>query len=133
MSSVFIHSTQTEKTCRLTEFMLKSCVLCFKSPVSPIHLLPQSLDFGGFEVVVVRHPAVDGSFGGKFNDPIGGRLYKGMVIGSHQHRSIEINDCIVEGCDRFKVQMVGRFVHNQQVGILEHHPRYHAADFLATR
>ena len=56
-----------------------------------------------------------------------------MVVRGHQYDSFERNECIVECLDRFEVEVVGRRVEQQCIGLLDHHPGDHATHLLAAR
>ena len=50
---------------------------------------------------------IDCAVGGDFNNAVGDRLDKLVVVGGKKDGSSEAFKSFVEGCDRFKVQVVG--------------------------
>jgi len=55
-----------------------------------------------------------------------------MVVGSKQDHTWEFDHAVVQGSDGFHIQVVGRFVKDQDVCTGDHHLGEQAADFLTT-
>ena len=69
------------------------------------------------DVVIVVHTLVDDALRGELNHAVGHGLDKLMVVRGEQHIALERLQGVVEGLDGFQVQMVGRRVQNQRIGI----------------
>src|SRR5512136_539022 len=54
-------------------------------------------------------------------------------MGAEEYHSRKGDQPVVQGDDRFQVQVVGRLVEDEGVGAGEHHPGEHAADPLPAR
>lgn len=67
-----------------------------------------------------------------FHDTVGGCLHELMVMGSKKDNSREFDQSIVQCSNRFHVQMVGRFIKNQDISTGNHHFGQQAADFFTT-
>ena len=61
-----------------------------------------------------------------------GCVHELMVMGSKKDNSREFDQSIVQCSNRFHVQMVGRFIKNQDISTGNHHFGQQAADFFAT-
>ena len=53
-----------------------------------------------------------------------------MVVGGKQHHFREGGEPVIQGSDRFQVQVIGRLIHDEGIGAGQHHPGEHAADPL---
>lgn len=69
-------------------------------------------------------------FGCDLDDPVSHRIDELVVVRSHQHDALEGDQRIVERLDRFQVEVVGRRVEQQRIGLADHHPGDHAPHFL---
>src|SRR5690606_9304000 len=55
-----------------------------------------------------------------------------MVVRSEQHYSGEYLTAFVEALNAFKIEVVGRLVENDYVGVLQHHATDHTTNFFTT-
>ena len=56
-----------------------------------------------------------------------------MVVRSKEDIALELNQVVVESLNRFQIEVVGRCVENQTVGILQLHTSNHTTHLLTTR
>jgi len=56
-----------------------------------------------------------------------------MVTGGEQDGAFEVFHAVVEGGDRFEVEVVGRLVHQEDIALLKHHAAKHTAHFFSSR
>ena len=56
-----------------------------------------------------------------FHDTVGGCLYELMVVGSKKDNSREFDQTVVQCGDGFHIQVVGRFIKEQDVCTGDHH------------
>ena len=85
------------------------------------------------KVFVVRHAAVVDAFGRDLDDAVSDGLYELMVVRYEEHRAAEVFETVVERGDGFEVEMVRRFVEDEDVGAREHHFGEHTAYTFAAR
>ena len=56
-----------------------------------------------------------------------------MVMAGEEDIALEGLERVVEGLDGLEVEVVGRAVEDERIGVLEHHARDHTAHLLAPR
>ena len=97
-----------------------------------VYLASQLLDVVAVDVVVVLHELVDVSLGGELDDAVGYGLDELVVVGCEEDVALVLLEVVVERLDGLEVEVVGRRVEDEAVGVLELHARYHAAHLLAS-
>ena len=84
------------------------------------------------DVIFVVHEFVDGAVGREFDDAVGNGVDELVVVRREENVSAVELQVVVAGLDALHVQVVGRCVKDQAVGIAQLHTCNHAAHFLAT-
>ena len=64
---------------------------------------------------------IDDTVRSQLDDTVRHGLYELVVMAGEQDISLECLQCIIEGLDGFQVQVVGRSIQDQAVGVGEHH------------
>ena len=77
------------------------------------------------DIFIVFHHLVDDTIRSQFNDTVGYRLNELVVMRSKEYITLIELQVIVECLDRFQVEVVGRSIEDQAVGIAELHTGNH--------
>ena len=86
------------------------------------------------DIVLVLSLIVDvTAVGAQVDDAVGDGVDNLIVVGGEQDIPAEVGKTVVDGCDRFKVEMVGRAVEDEHVRAEEHHAREHTTHLLTAR
>ena len=85
----------------------------------------------GFQVFVKGGHPVNDPIGGYLDDSVGNGLDELMVMGGKEDIALKVDEPVVEGGDRFQIQVVGGLVQKKDVGARQHHLGEHAAHLLA--
>ena len=96
-----------------------------------IHTGTHFLDVFAGDVFVVLHHLVDDTVRGKLDDAVGHGLDEFVVVRSEEHIALVELQVVVECLNGFQVEVIGRCIENQAVGIAELHTGYHTTHFLA--
>lgn len=72
-------------------------------------------------IIVVFHYTVDDAVRSQLDDAVGNRLDELVVMAGEQDIALECLQRIIEGLDGFQIQVVGRRVQYDAVGVGEHH------------
>ena len=97
-----------------------------------INLSTEFLDVVAVYVVIVLHQLIDVTLRTEFDDAVGDRLDELVVVGCEEDVSLELLEVVVERLDGFEVEVVGRRVENEAVGIFQLHTRNHTTHLLTS-
>ena len=98
-----------------------------------VHLLAQFVDTLVVDIVLVVHELVDAAVGRQFDHAVGHRVDKLMVVAGKENVALEEFEVVVERLNALHVEVVGRRVEDEAVGIAQLHAGNHAAHLLAAR
>ena len=105
--------------------------LIYSELLIAIHASAHFLDMVASDIFVVLHHLVDDAVRSEFDDTVGHGLDELVVVRSEEHITLIELQVIVECLDRFEVEVVGRRIENQAIGIAELHAGNHTTHFLA--
>ena len=89
------------------------------SVVCTVHSLLLFLNCIAADVFVVLHQLVDGAVGSQFDDAGGYGLNELVVVATEEDVALEKLEVVVECLNALQVEVVGRGVKDEAVGILE--------------
>src|SRR5450830_1788864 len=106
-----------------------------RSSRSEINLVEQISLFHQYcirDVVIILSLLVNHSFGSYLYNPVTDSLNKLMVMRGHEDISFELYQSIIKCLNGLKIQMICRSIKKHNIGISNHHTRYHASDFFSS-
>ena len=93
-------------------------------------LIPVSSYILIIQVFFKPHQPIDDPARGNLDDPVCQSVNEFMIVGGKQNHLREGRQPIIQGSDRFQIQMIGRLIHDERIGANQHHFGEHAADPL---
>src|SRR5690554_6153726 len=82
---------------------------------SPVEFGAKRLDTFVFKILFEAHHPVNHSTGSEFDDSVRHRFNKLVVMTIKENISGKLNQTVVQGSNRFKVQVTGRLIEDQDV------------------
>lgn len=90
-----------------------------------VHLITDGPYILAGQIVVEGHHPVDDTAWSKFDNPVGNGMDELMVVACEKEDFGELNQAVVQGGDGFEVEVIGRFIEDQNICAAEHHLTEH--------